>query len=92
MSTEEMNLLNNYSDAISQIKLTKRLHVESDRGIHMARKRIKVKKIREILKHNCSENLSIRQIAKLTGVSKTVVSEYLSTFKKRVRAAKKYQK
>ncbi len=48
----------------------------------MARKRISMRKIREILKHNCSENLSIRQIAKLTGVSKTVVSEYLSTFKK----------
>lgn len=48
----------------------------------MARKRIKVKKIREILKHNCNEKLSIRQIAKLTGISKTVVSEYLSTFKK----------
>jgi len=48
----------------------------------MARKRIKMKKIREILKHNCNEKLSIRQIAKLTGISKTVVSEYLSTFKK----------
>ena len=48
----------------------------------MARKRIIVKKIREILKHNCNETLSIRQIAKLTGISKTVVSDYLSTFKK----------
>lgn len=48
----------------------------------MARKRINVKKIREIVKHNCNEKLSIRQIAKLTGISKTVVSEYLTTFKK----------
>ena len=48
----------------------------------MARKRIKMKKIRDILKHSYETKLSIRQIAGITGISKTVVSDYLSTFKK----------
>lgn len=48
----------------------------------MARKRIQVKKIREILKHSYEGNLSIRQIAKVCGISKSVVSDYLSTFRR----------
>ncbi len=47
----------------------------------MARKRIKMKKIRDILKHSYESKVSIRQIAGITGISKTVVSDYLSTFK-----------
>lgn len=48
----------------------------------MARKRIPVKKIREILKHSYEGKLSIRQIAKVCGVSKSLVSDYLTTFKR----------
>ena len=48
----------------------------------MARKRIHVKKIREILKLSYEGNFSIRQIAKVCGISKSVVSDYLSTFKR----------
>ncbi len=48
----------------------------------MARKRIQVKKIREILKHSYEGKLSIRQIANICGVSKSVVSDYLTTFRR----------
>jgi transposase len=46
----------------------------------MARKRIEMKKLRKILKLKYENNLSIREIAALTGVSKTVVSSYLTDF------------
>jgi transposase len=46
----------------------------------MARKRIEMKKLRKILKLKFDNNLSVREIAALTGVSKTVVSSYLADF------------
>ena len=46
----------------------------------MARKRIEMKKLRKILKLKYENSLSIREIAALTGVSKTVVSSYLADF------------
>jgi transposase len=46
----------------------------------MARKRIEMKKLRKILKLKHENGLSIREIATLTGVSKTVVSSYLADF------------
>lgn len=46
----------------------------------MARKRIEMKKLRKILKLKYENSLSIREIAALTGASKTVVSSYLADF------------
>ena len=46
----------------------------------MAKKRIEMKKLRKILKLKYENSLSIRAIAALTGVSKTVVSSYLADF------------
>jgi predicted transcriptional regulator len=48
----------------------------------MPRKRTKVEKIREILRLNQELKLSIRQIAEVTGVSKTSVGEYLAEYKR----------
>ena len=47
----------------------------------MARQRIAVKKIRKVLKLKFESGLSIREIAALTGISKTVVSTYIAGFK-----------
>jgi transposase len=47
----------------------------------LARKRIKMKKIREIIKLKAKANLSERQISKSLSVSRPVVSEYLRKFK-----------
>ena len=48
----------------------------------MARKRIAVKKLRKILKLKYENDLSIREIATLTGISKTVVSTYIADFRR----------
>lgn len=47
----------------------------------MARKRIAVKKLRKILKLKYENDLSIREISTLTGISKTVVSTYIADFR-----------
>lgn len=46
----------------------------------MSRKRIKMKKIREIIKLKSTMDLSARQISKVLSVSRPVVSEYLQKF------------
>ena len=48
----------------------------------MARKRIQLKQIRKILQLKHEAGLSIRDTAKLSGASKTTVSEYLTRFKR----------
>ena len=46
----------------------------------MARKRIQLKQIRKILQLKHEAGLSIRDTAKLSGASKTTVSDYLARF------------
>ena len=48
----------------------------------MARKRIQLKQIRKILQLKYEAGLSIRDTAKLSGASKTTVSDYLARFKR----------
>jgi len=48
----------------------------------MARKRIQLKQIRKILQLKYENELGIRDIAKLSGASKTTVSDYIARFKR----------
>ena len=47
----------------------------------MARKRIRMEKIRSIIRYSITTDMSERQIARALNVSRTVVSKYTSAFK-----------
>lgn len=48
----------------------------------MPRARIHVRHLRKVLQFSCEDRLGLREIARLTGVSKTTVSEYLVRFRR----------
>lgn len=48
----------------------------------MARARIKLKQLRKLLSLTYENNLSLRETAQLTGISKTTISEYLVRFRR----------
>ena len=48
----------------------------------MARARICVRQLRKILEYSVGSGLSLREVAKLTGTSKTTISEYVARFRR----------
>ena len=48
----------------------------------MARSRINMRQLRKILEYSLGSRLSLREVAKLTGTSKTTISEYLARFRR----------
>ena len=61
--------------------LTSSLNNTSEEEMQMARKRIGMKKIREIIRFSETTNMSERKIARALNISRPVVAQYINDFK-----------